>query len=125
MLRFSFTLAALLFSLALIDSGYAGDAGHTCGTGGGWCREGGGECSSGGHGNCGKRKGDLYGARRAVNSTEDARSRFNEYFAGKNVTISDIAEKPWRFEVDVKNQNGDVVDRVIIDKRSGRVRSIY
>lgn len=90
-----------------------------------WCREGNRECRSDHHGTCGKRKGDWYGARRAVGSSEDARSQLAAYFAGHNVTISEIREKPWRFEADVKNQNGDIVDRVIIDKRSGRIRSIY
>lgn len=125
MSRISCIYAALFFVFALTGIGRAGDADHTCGTGGEWCRSGGKECRSGGHGNCGKRRGDWYGARRAVSSPEDARSHLAAYFTGRNVTISDIREKQWRFEADVKSQNGEVVDRVIIDKRSGRVRSIY
>jgi hypothetical protein len=125
MIRFSFILIALLINFVCIKSLYAADAERNCATGTGWCREGGKECRSDHHWKCGKRKGDWYGARRKVTSLEDARTQFTAYFADQSVTISDITEKPWRFEADVINQNGDIVDRVIIDKRSGRVRSIY
>ena len=125
MTRYIVVLLGLIISLICNDSLYAGNADHGCASGYGWCREGGRECRSDNHGKCGKRKGDWYGARRAVGSVEDARSQLTAYFTGQNVTISDITEKPWRFEADVINQNGDIVDRVIIDRRSGRVRSIY
>lgn len=125
MLRFSILIIALLISFISNDSAYAANNDHQCSTGRGWCKENNRECRSYRQGNCGKRKGDWYGARRKVTSREDANEVFNAYFAGQNVTISDITEKPWRFEASVNNQNGELVDRVIIDKRSGRVRSIY
>jgi hypothetical protein len=125
MFRFLIILCTLVFSFTWTVNLYAGDSDHDCSPGKGWHREGCKECRSGSHGKCGKRKGDWYGARRAVGSPEDAKSQITAYFAGQNVTISEITEKPWRFEADVINQNGDIVDRVIIDKRSGRVRSIY
>ena len=125
MVRLLIIICALVVSFICNVDLYAGSADHDCAAGKGWCREGGRECRSENHGKCGKRKGDWYGARRAVGSAEDARSQLTAYFTGQNVTISDITEKPWRFEADVINQNGDIVDRVIIDRRSGRVRSIY
>lgn len=104
---------------------HAGDREHNRPPDKGWCRHEGKECRPEHRGKCGKRKGDWYGARRAVRSAQEASSRIDAYFAGQNVIISNITEKPWRFEADVVNQNGEAVDRVIIDKRSGRVRSIY
>jgi len=74
---------------------------------------------------CGKRKGDWYGARRPVTSITDAREQLVKYFSGQQMAVTAVAEKPWRFEADVLDTRGRVVDRVMIDKRSGRVRSIY
>jgi len=124
MARFLIILCGLVLSFFSNASLYAGSAEHDCATGSGCYREG-KECRSNSHWRCGKRKGDWYGARRKVTSPEDAKTQFTAYFDGQSVTISDISEKPWRFEAEVKNKNGDIVDRVIIDKRSGRIRSIY
>lgn len=125
MIRSSYIMIALLISLSGINSSYAADGERDCAKDREWCRNNGKECRPEQQRRCGKRKGDWYGARRAVHSTEDARGLFVAYFAGQDVTISAINEKPWRFEADVKNHSGTVVDRVIVDKRSGRVRSIY
>ena len=83
------------------------------------------QCSPEKRGWCGKRKGDWYGARRPVTSVSDAREQFGRYFSGQKMTVTEVAEKPWRFEADVLDSCGKVIDRVMIDKRSGRVRSIY
>lgn len=74
---------------------------------------------------CGKRKGDWYGARRPVASREDAREQLAKYYSSQQKTVAELAEKPWRFEADLLDNCGKVVDRVMIDKRSGRIRSIY
>ncbi len=125
MIRFFYTIITLLISLFPINSSGAADNERDCGKDREWCRSVGKECRPEHQRRCGKRKGDWYGARRAVHSAEDARGLFTAYFAGQNVTISAINEKPWRFEADVKDRSGNIVDRVIVDKRSGRVRSIY
>lgn len=125
MIRFTFILIALLIGFACINNGYAADTEGDCAKGREWCQKGDRQCRPDHQGRCGKRKGDWYGVRRKVNSTEDARNLFTVYFAGQNVTISDIYEKPWYFEADIKNQSGAIIDRVIVDKRSGRIRSIY
>jgi hypothetical protein len=36
-----------------------------------------------------------------------------------------IEEKDSYFEADIVSPDGPVVDRVIVDKRTGRIRSIY
>ena len=123
--RFSLIAAVLLISLVCVGGGTAAGAERDCSKDRRWCRSGDRECRPDHQGRCGKRKGDWYGARRAVRSTEDARGLLNAYFTGQSVTVSDIIEKPWRFEADVKNHSGEIVDRVIVDKRSGRIRSIY
>jgi hypothetical protein len=125
MIRFLYTIITLLISLLPINSSGAADAERDCAKDREWCRSVGKECRPEHQRRCGKRKGDWYGARRAVHSAEDARGLFVAYFAGQDVTISAINEKPWRFEADVKDRSGNIVDRVIVDKRSGRVRSIY
>jgi len=91
------------------------------------CRKSAGNepCSLEKRGWCGKRKGDWYGARRPVTSLGDARTQLMKYFSGQQLIVAEVAEKPWRFEADVLDNCGKVVDRVMIDKRSGRVRSIY
>ena len=125
MIRLSFILSVLLVSFACVNGSHAADAENNCAKDREWCRNRGGECRPDHQRRCGKRRGDWYGARREVRSAEDATRLFSAYFAGQDVTISDIIEKPWRFEADVKNNSGETVDRVIIDKRSGRIRSIY
>ena len=66
-----------------------------------------------------------YGARNPVKTVEDARKLLGQYFAGEDVVIGKITERGWRFEADIKDKKDDLVDRVIVDKRTGRIRSIY
>lgn len=94
--------------------GYGPGLGHRGMHGGGW---------RGGRG--GKHRGDGYGDRRPVTSVEDARSQIAQYFEGQDVTVSDVADKQWRYEADIRDKQGAVIDRVMIDKRSGRIRSLY
>ncbi|MBL0224060.1 MAG: hypothetical protein IPQ16_00335 [Geobacteraceae bacterium] len=90
------------------------------------CKKSGEEaCSLEKRGWCGKRRGDWYGARRPVTSLDDARQQLVRYYSGQQMIVAEVAEKQWRYEADVLDNCGKVVDRVMIDKRSGRVRSIY
>jgi hypothetical protein len=86
---------------------------------------GNGQCNLEKRGWCGKRKGDWYGARRPVTSISDAREQLARYFAGRQLSVAELSEKPWRYEADLLDSSGRAVDRVMIDKRSGRIRSIY
>ncbi len=112
--------------------GHAGD-GENCRSHGGkmdcdagpsWCKGEGGICSPEMRGRCGKRRGDWYGARKPVASATEARALLQNYFSGNEYTFSDVAEKKWGFRADVYDRNGKVVDQVLIDKRSGRIRSL-
>ncbi len=66
-----------------------------------------------------------YGERRAVQSKGDAQRMLNDYYMRRNMRIGPIRENRFYFEADILDRNNRFMDRVIIDKRSGRIRSIY
>ena len=66
-----------------------------------------------------------YGARKAVKTEGEARNILRKYFSPRKATIGEIKERDWFFEAEIKDRNNKPVDRVIIDKRTGRIRSIY
>lgn len=83
-----------------------------------------GTCTPEMRGRCGKRRGDWYGARQPVATATDARVLLQNYYAGQGYTVSEVSEKKWGFRATVFDSNGMVIDRVMIDKRSGRIRSL-
>ena len=91
-----------------------------------WCDE---ECAKGGRRpfgdyRCNKRSG-WYGARREVASADQARAILADYFAGRKVTIGPLKERPMFFVAEIHDAAGKLIDKVIVHKRSGRIRSIY
>ena len=66
-----------------------------------------------------------YGAKRAVKSAGEAREILEEYLRGYAVLIDTINEKEWFFEAKIKDKNSTLLDILIVDKRTGRIRSIY
>jgi hypothetical protein len=96
-----------------------------CESGPDWCTKGGGLCSPEMRGRCGKRRGDWYGARQPVNTLHDAQGLLQSYFAGQEYSVSGVTENRWGFKAEIVDKNGNVIDKVMIDKRSGRIRSIY
>jgi hypothetical protein len=66
-----------------------------------------------------------YGERRAVASNQEARRMLREYFYGRDVRIGDIRERNLFFEAEIRDRRGALVDKVIVDKRTGRIRSMY
>jgi hypothetical protein len=95
-----------------------------CEPGPAWCKSGEGACRPEMRGRCGKRRGDWYGASQPVATAAEARGLLQSYFAGQEYTVSEVSEKKWGFRAEIRDRNGKVVDRVMIDKRSGRIRSI-
>jgi hypothetical protein len=65
-----------------------------------------------------------YGARDPVKTPEEARKRLEAYFDGEELVVEKVSERPLYFEASIKHKDGRLVDRVIVDKRSGRIRSI-
>jgi len=84
---------------------------------GGWRGKGGAPCYSGG-------RPDQYGACKPVLTAEDAVKRVREN-SREDVIIDRVEERHWFFKADILDRDGRLLDRVIIHKRSGRVRSIY
>jgi hypothetical protein len=66
-----------------------------------------------------------YGAKDPVKTAQEARTRLEEYYADEDVVVGKITEHELNFEAEIDNQKGEFVDRVVIDKRSGRIRSVY
>lgn len=67
-----------------------------------------------------------YGERKAIRSAAEAKRALSEYFSsvpGAKITI--IKEKKWFFKAEIRDRKETLIDIVIIDKRSGRIRSIY
>jgi hypothetical protein len=60
-----------------------------------------------------------------VRTEADARLRLTKFFEGQEVTIGTITERGRFFHADILDPKKNVVDRVIIDKRTGRIRSVY
>jgi hypothetical protein len=67
-----------------------------------------------------------YGEKRAVSTKDEARKILRDYFSGKkNAKIGKISEKALYFEAEILDDRDKVIDVVIVDKRTGRIRSIY
>jgi len=67
-----------------------------------------------------------YGEKNAVRSSAEARKVIANYFSSvRGVKITIIEEKEWFFKAEVRDRQNKLIDIVIIDKRSGRIRSIY
>ncbi|OGT99091.1 MAG: hypothetical protein A2079_07955 [Geobacteraceae bacterium GWC2_48_7] len=77
------------------------------------------------YGWCGKQRGDRYGARRPVETVQEAQRLLVSFFSDTDLTVTDLIEKKWCYHANMVDKNGATVDRVIIDKRSGRIRSIF
>lgn len=90
-----------------------------------WCKNNEDTCNPEMRGRCGKRRGDWYGASKPVLTAAEARRLLDNYFVGKDYTVSAISEKKWGFKADILDKNSKIVDRIMLDKRSGRIRSIY
>ncbi len=68
-----------------------------------------------------------YGARKQVKTAEEAKRMIEAYYAasGHAVTVGNIEERKGFFAAEVAGPNGKIIDRIIVHKRSGRIRSIY
>lgn len=73
---------------------------------------------------CPRRHADHYGASQPFQTPHEAKERLRLFF---NVPLAQITlrkEVRMGYIADITNANGALFDRVIIDKRSGRIRSI-
>lgn len=72
-----------------------------------------------------KRRLDGYGEKRPVRGPEEARRTLEKFYGEKGLWVGSIKERELLFEAEVLDRNNKLVDKVIIDKRTGRIRSIY
>ena len=73
---------------------------------------------------CPKRHPDHYGARHPVRTVNDARERLLQFFGSDQTDVINLEERPRHFRANIVDKNGKLLDTVIIDRRSGRIRSI-
>jgi len=73
---------------------------------------------------CCNQESGWYGSRREITTEQQARTLLQNYFAKRNLIIGTLKELPMFFEAEIYNSAGKVVDKVIVHKRSGRIRSI-
>jgi hypothetical protein len=66
-----------------------------------------------------------YGEKRPVTTPEEARKVLKEYFGKKDVRIGEIKEQELFFEAEIRDKKNNLIDKVIVDKRTGRIRSTY
>jgi hypothetical protein len=68
-----------------------------------------------------------YGARNPVRTAEEARALIEKYFAGseEKVKIGKIEPRRMVFEIEILDGQGRLIDNLIMDRRTGRIRSIY
>lgn len=73
---------------------------------------------------CPRRHADRYGARQPVQTREEAQERLGLFYNIPPAQITLRKELKMGYIADINNPDGSLSDRVIIDKRSGRIRSI-
>jgi hypothetical protein len=79
------------------------------------------------HGNyCEGERWGWYGERNAIRSPAEAKRVLSEYFSSvREAKITIMKERKWFFKAEIRDKKDNLIDIVIIDKRSGRIRSIY
>lgn len=75
-------------------------------------------------GYCPKRHSDQYGARQPVLTPADARERLSLFFSIDPARIKRLEERRHVFLAEITDPEGRPVELVIIDRRTGRIRSI-
>ena len=73
---------------------------------------------------CPRRHADHYGARQPLQTPEEALQRLSLFFRVPPPQITLRKELKMGYIADIINPDGSLSDRVIIDKRTGRIRSI-
>jgi len=67
-----------------------------------------------------------YGERKEVRTQAEAKRVLLRYFSSYDyIRINNIKERKWFFEAEIRDKKNNLIDVVIIDKRTGRIRSIY
>lgn len=73
-------------------------------------------------------RGPNYGQPRETLNEEDAKTRIEnmlEYSRNPNLKVGKIEDKGDYFEVEITTKDGSLVDKLLVDKDTGRMRSVY
>ncbi len=71
-------------------------------------------------------KGGWYGARREVRTPVEAREITEQFFLqSSGIRVVRISEKTHFYIAEIMNDKGVLVDLILIDKRTGRIRSMF
>lgn len=76
-------------------------------------------------GYCQEGRGGDYGARTPVPTVEDARRILLRYYAGTKQRVGPLTEHSHHFRAQILDAGARLIDVVIIDRHTGRIRSIY
>lgn len=67
-----------------------------------------------------------YGAKRIVKTPVEANEIILQFYVPRHgIRIHRVIESPLFYQAEILNSKGVLLDMVIIDKRTGRIRSIY
>jgi hypothetical protein len=68
-----------------------------------------------------------YGVRKPVKTAGEAKQAIETYLSGNEdgLHVGKIEEKSLYFGAEILDRNNKIIDRLIVDKRTGRMRSIY
>jgi len=67
-----------------------------------------------------------YGARRVVKTPLEAREILEQFLLhNRGLRVVKIVDKPHFFVAEIINSRGTIIDLILIDKRTGRIRSMF
>lgn len=66
-----------------------------------------------------------YGQRTQIRNIEEAISLVQEFYKTMKVTIVPVKENMRFYKIEVLDENKNILDIVVVDKLSGRIRSVY
>jgi hypothetical protein len=70
-------------------------------------------------------KRGVYGKPFVVRNKDEAMEIAKKYFENKHVKFGIVSERRKFFIIEVLDENDNLIDVILIHKRSGRIRSIY
>jgi hypothetical protein len=75
---------------------------------------------------CQSQKRGWYGSKKKVKDAKEAENIIKEFFSSYgDVKVTIVREKKFFFEAEIRDKMNNLIDIIIVDKRSGRIRSIY
>jgi hypothetical protein len=67
----------------------------------------------------------VYGDKLQIKTAQEAVEIVKGFYAKKKISTSRVVERQWFFMLDVLDESRNIIDVVIVDKRNGRMRSVY